>query len=73
MSAVYVPGACIEKAIVFDQKPPEKCNLVAKSGTNKKESCSPNAPKKTVKSIGRGFWLSDCSARLFSEYIVELE
>ena len=67
MSAVYVPGACIEKAIVFDQKPPEKCNLVAKSGTNKKESCSSNAPKKSE--INRQRLLVE----LFSEYIVELE
>ena len=53
LSAVYVPGACIEKAIVFDQKPPEKCNVVANSGTNKKESCSSLKCTKKIREINR--------------------
>ena len=63
--AEYVPCGCIEKAIAFGQKPPEKCNLVAKSEAKKRESCSVNA-QKTMESIQAGrehnFLFSDHSA-----------
>ena len=66
-------GCLYRKGNSVRPKTTGKMQSGCKEWDQQKRIMQPKCTKKTVKSIGRGFWLSDCSARLFSEYIVELE